>query len=265
MASRTKQKEEARQRRLAEERARAQRAAKRRRMQTLGGVLTVAIAIVVVAIAVSAGGPAKGGIPKQSAQKRAIDASVARLLNGIPESGAVLGNPRAPVTMTYYGDLECPICRDFTLYGGLAPLIEKQVRTGHVKIVYSPFETATRSPATFKLQQVAALAAGLQHRFWYYAEIFYHEQGQEGTGYVTEAYLDGLARQVPGLNYSRWLAARRDPSLLAQVISAENSGLAKGIQGTPTLIFRGPTGKQAQPSSTIPDYAQLLQTIKQVS
>ena len=42
----------------------------------------------------------------------------------------------------------------------------------------------------FKDQQVAALAAGMQKKFWNYAELFYHEQGQEDTGYVTESYLD---------------------------------------------------------------------------
>ena len=34
---------------------------------------------------------------------------------GIPQSGNALGNPTAPVTLEYFGDLECPICREFTL------------------------------------------------------------------------------------------------------------------------------------------------------
>jgi protein-disulfide isomerase len=264
MASRTKQKEEARQRRMEEERARAEQAQKRRRMQMLGGVLVVAIAAIVVAIAISAGGPSKGGIPKKTSQQQKIISTISALLNGIPQNGNVLGNPNAPITMTYYGDYECPICQEFTLYGGFPQLVRDQVRTGHVKVLYSPFETATRTPSVFKLQQVAGLAAGQQHKFWYYTELFYHEQGAEGTGYVTESYLDGLARQVPGLNYSQWLSSRKDSSLLAQVISAENSGLSRGITGTPTLVFRGPTGKQSQPSAAVPAYSDLEQAIRQV-
>ena len=39
---------------------------------------------------------------------------------------------------------------------------------------------------------------------WNFIELFYHEQGEEDTGYVTESYLQGLAAQVPGLNLSQW-------------------------------------------------------------
>jgi hypothetical protein len=56
MASRTKQKEEARARRLAEERAHAERAQRQRRMFMLGGGALVVAAIVAVVVAVSVGG-----------------------------------------------------------------------------------------------------------------------------------------------------------------------------------------------------------------
>ncbi len=113
------------------------------------------------------------------------------LLNGIPQSGATLGKPTAPVTMTYYGDLECPICQDSRVDGGFPQLVANEVRQGKVKVVYRAFETATQDPSTFKTQQVAALAAGQQNRFWDFAELFYHQQGAEDSGYVTEAYLTG--------------------------------------------------------------------------
>jgi protein-disulfide isomerase len=189
---------------------------------------------------------------------------VASLLNGIPQSGNRLGNPNAPVTMTYFGDLECPICKDFTLSGGFPQLVANEVRQGKVQIVYKGFETATRDPATFQTQQVAALSAGLQNRFWNYTELFYHEQGSETTSYVTEAYLDGLARQVPGLNVTTWKSQRKNPSLISQVATEEQSGNNQGIQGTPTLIFSGPKGK-AQPSTSVPSYSDLQGSIKQVS
>ena len=69
MASRTKQKEEARARRLAEERAMAERARQRRRMQMLGGVVLAAVAIVAVAIALSVGGSSSA--PKNLGGKQA--------------------------------------------------------------------------------------------------------------------------------------------------------------------------------------------------
>ena len=130
-------------------------------------------------------------------QATAITKTVDTLLAGIPQTGTQLGNPKAPVTMTYFGDLECPICRDFTLLGGMSQLISNDVRQGKVKVVYKSFCTATCNgpgQSVFNTQQVAAYAAGMQNKFWNYAETFYREQGTEDTGYVTENYLTHLAR-----------------------------------------------------------------------
>ena len=37
----------------------------------------------------------------------------------------------------------------------------------------------------------------------------YNEQGAEGTNYVTESYLQGLAKQIPGLNFKKWMSDRK--------------------------------------------------------
>jgi protein-disulfide isomerase len=111
---------------------------------------------------------------------------------------------------------------------------------------------------------VAALAAGQQQKFWNYTELFYNQQGAEGTGYVTGAYLDGLARQIPGLNVSTWSTARGNPTLAAQVQSDQAQAAAQGFNSTPTLIFQGPKGK-LQPPDAVPPYAELQAAIKQVA
>ncbi|MGO9882814.1 MAG: DsbA family protein [Solirubrobacteraceae bacterium] len=266
MASRTKQKEEARARRLAEERARSEKARRDRRLRMVGGVVVLAIAIAAVLVAVSSGSSTNNlekGLATGAVKNNTVT-TVNNLLAGVPQSGATLGDPNAPVTMDYYGDLECPICQEFTLQGGLSQLIANEVRQGKVKIVYKAFETATRDPNVFEDQQVAALAAGMQKKFWNYAELFYHEQGQEDTGYVTESYLDSLAEQTTGLNLVKWESDRNNQSLTTQVIDDVNQGKAIGVTGTPTLVFIGPKGKAASPES-VPTYSQLQQVIKQVS
>jgi protein-disulfide isomerase len=266
MASRTKQKEEARARRLAEEQARAERARRQQRIRMIGGAVLVAIIVVVVAVVISTSGAKKGGI-QQGAKATATVTAVNNLLNGIPQSGNTLGNPNAPVTMTYYGDLKCPVCQDFTLNGGFSKLVSNDVRSGKVKVVYDAFCTATCSgpdPNEFPLQQAAALAAGKQNKFWQFTELFYHEQGDETQAYVTQSYLEGLARQVTGLNFAQWNSARTDPNLTAEVTSQQNGGRTIGVSGTPTLIFKGPKG-QAAANAAVPTYAQLQQAIKQVS
>ena len=263
MASRTKQKEEARARRMAEERARQETERRRRRLAMLGGVVLSAIIVVVVAIVISSSGGTNAGL-KHGTQASQTAKQVNQLLAGIQQSGPVLGNPHAPVTMDYYGDLECPVCKDFTLDGGFPQLVQNEVRTGKVKIVFKAFQTATPDRQTFLTQQAAALAAGKQNLFWNYVELFYRQQGQESTGYVTESYLDGLAQQIPTLNLNAWKSARNDSALSTQVNSDNSSGTALGVTGTPTVIFTGPKGK-ASPNTTVPSYSDLQQAIKSVS
>lgn len=263
MASRKEQKEQARARRLAEEQALSARA-RRDRLRMVGGVVVLAVAIVAVLIAVSSGGNSGAtGLQKGKAQSQTV-AAVNRLLAGIPQSGATLGSPKAPVTMTYYGDLECPICRDFTLSGGFPQLVANEVRAGKVKVIYKSFETATQDPTVFKTQQVAALAAGQQQHFWNFTELFYHEQGAEGSGYVNESYLQGLANQVTGLDVSKWSSDRASGTLSTQVAADEQAGTTAGVQGTPTLVFAGPKGSTATASS-VPSYSALQAAVKKVA
>lgn len=262
MASRKAQREEARARRLAEEKARQERERRTRRLRMIGGVVIAAVAVFAVAIAISSGGGHKGGLAKGATATKTV-ARVQSLLQGIPQDGTRLGNPKAPVTMTYYGDLQCPVCQAFTL-NGFKQLVSKDVRSGKVQVVYKALQTATQDQQTFQLQQVAALAAGQQQRFWNYAELFYHEQGQEDSGYVNESYLDSLAGQVPGLNVNTWRTDRNSSSLGSQINSDANQAAAVGASATPTLVFKGPKG-QAQPVSGDLPYDSLQQTINSVS
>jgi protein-disulfide isomerase len=281
MASRTRQKEEARARRLAEERARAEQAERSRRIRMLGGVLLVAVAVIAVVIAVSSSG---GGTPKpvkaNTAASKAVVTAVSNELAGIPESGETLGSPSAPVTITEYADLECPVCDSFALptnrnnsdgqpgSGYLAQLINQYIRPGKAKIVYRSLETATGNgpnASEWVPQQEAAYAAGLQDKAWYYIELFYYEQQSEGSAYVNQSYLQGIAQQVPGLSYSSWAANSRSSALAAQVTSDGQSAQAKGFVYTPTLVIQGPKG-QAQPIQSLPtSYGEITSAINQVS
>lgn len=261
MASRTKQKEAARERRLAEEQARVERQRRDRRLRMIGGIVVGAIAIIAVAIAISSGGGSSG--LKTGTQQAQVTSQVDQLLTGIPQSGATIGHPNAPVTMTYYGDFECPVCRDFTLNGGFPQLVSNDVRNGKVKVVFRAYQTATPTAQTFLNQQVAGLAAGQQNKFWDYMELFYRQQGTEGTSYANDAYLTKLAQQVSGLNIQQWRSARNNPTLASQVQADEAAASSQGVNATPTLFFKGPKG-QAAISGLLP-YSDLQKEISKVS
>lgn len=268
MASRTKQKEEARARRLAEEQERAEHARRQQRLRLIGGTVLGAIIVVaaLVLLSTSGGGGSKSSGIKTGTQASATVNSVNQLLAGIPQSGSILGNPKAPVTMTYYGDLKCPVCQAFTVQGGFPQLVANDVRSGKVKVEYKAFCTATcggPNPNEFNTQQVAALAAGKQQKFWQFVELFYRQQGSEQDAYVTESYLTNLANQA-GLNISQWKTDRNDPALASQVNSEQTTAKQIGVSGTPTLVFTGPKG-QAVAQQAVPSYSQLEQSVQHVS
>jgi protein-disulfide isomerase len=252
--TRKQRREQARSQRKALEEAEAANLQRRKRLIQLGSVAGVVVVIIVVILVATSGGGGKTGLEKESANSgkpAKVVTEVTSLLGGIPQNGNTLGSPKAPVTMQYFGDLQCPICKDFTL-GALPTLIQKYVRTGKLKIEYRNLQTATREPETFRTQQVAALAAGKQAKGWDYIELFYHQQGQEGTEYVTEQYLRTLATQIPGLNLTSWTSTRNDSAFTNTITSDAQAANNAGFTGTPSFLI----GKTGGPSSKL-EYSSL--------
>ncbi len=245
--TRKQRREQARAQRKAMEEAAVASAVRRTRLTQLGIVVSVVVVAIVV-ILVATGGGSKSGIPTSKKEQNSVTREIGLLLGGIPQSGNTLGSPTAPVTLQYFGDLECPICQEFTTKA-LPSIIPKLVRTGKLKIEYRSLSTATGNaekdgaePAEiFKTQQTAALAAGKQDKAWYFIETFYHEQGEEGSGYVTEKYVQGIAQQVPGLNLTQWTTDRSDPKLASEMTADAQAANNAGFTGTPSFLI-GKTG-----------------------
>jgi protein-disulfide isomerase len=239
--TRKQRREQARSDRKAMEQAAVAQAVRRTRLTQIAIVVTiVVVAIVVVALAAGGGGSSKAPPKKGSSAEQTAIAAVNAGIGGIDQSGNALGKATAPVTLVYFGDLECPICREFTL-GALPSIIQKWVRAGKLRIEYKSLETASREPEVFKLQQIAALAAGKQGKMWQFVELFYQEQGEENTGYVTESYLQNLARQVAGLDVAKWTSDRNEPSLANEIAADAQLATNEGFNGTPSFLI-GKTG-----------------------
>ena len=236
--TREQQRERAHAEPKAGQRAEVNRAVRRAWLERLG-----IVAGLIVLIVIASGCSSKLGAPKQSraqtqanGAERGTDAEVAALLAGIPQRGNTLGDPNAPVRVQFFGDLQCPYCRRFTLEV-LPSLIQSYVRPGKLKIEYRSLETATRDPETFKIQQVAALAAGEQNKMWEFIELFYHEQGHENRGYVTERYLEELAQQLRGLDLIAWTAARNDAALATTITSDAQVANKARVTSTPSFLL----------------------------
>ncbi|HLM86545.1 MAG TPA: thioredoxin domain-containing protein [Solirubrobacteraceae bacterium] len=247
---RKQRRERARAERKALEQAAATGVARRTRMTQLGIVLAVVVVGIVVVLLASGESATIKRIAPETAAARNVTHGIGKLLAGIPQSGTALGQPTAPVTLQYYGDLECPVCRAFTI-GALPSIIQKDVRGGELRVEYHSLQTATREPEVFNSQQLAALAAGKQDKMWNFIETFYHEQGEEDSGYVTESYIQGIARQVHGLNIAQWTSDRGEDALANQVQRDAQAASNAGLEGTPAFLLgrSGGTLRRFQPSS----------------
>ncbi|MGN6371737.1 MAG: DsbA family protein [Solirubrobacteraceae bacterium] len=173
--------------------------------------------------------------------KSRVDRKVSTLLAGIAQHGDALGQPTAPVTLQFYGDLEC-LTTKVWVTNKLSAIIDDFVRRGVLKIEYRSFKTDTINPRVFVEQQTAALAAGAQKKLWNFVETFYHEQGREYTPYATESYLDDIAQQVPGLNFASWRHDRQSGRRSERVVADDRTARTLGFHDTPAFRI-GLTGK----------------------
>lgn len=282
MASRAEQKAAARAAREAKHREIVATKQRRQRMTVLGGIVAVAIAAVVVAIVVSSGSSPKSikqATKVSKSSQATVQGYVTSDLAGIPQSNNVLGNPNAPVTITEYGDLVCPVCADFAVTTEPS-IITDLVKTGKAKLVYKAFDTASSyaNQSAFVTSQVAALSAGLQGKEWNFILTTYYEQPSSINGkdaeqvpYVTTNYLQTRAQQISGLNLIKWQANLVNQKLANEVKADLSSGDALGVDkvGTPSIIVTGPGGEQYYDqngdASAVPSEQAIAQLVQQVS
>jgi protein-disulfide isomerase len=215
--------------RLAAERAAAGREARTRRLWRLAAVAGVAAVLVAAAVAVSSSGGTKPAPP----------ADTASLLAGIPEHDGVLGNPSAPITITEYVDLQCPICAE-AASTTVPALIRDEVRSGKVKLAVRTLHFIGADS-----ERAARVAAGAerQGRLWPFLEAFYARQGQENSGYVTDGFLREVC-DAAGVDATRAIGQADSAFATGRIDRADADASRVGVTGTPTLTMRRGSGAE---------------------
>jgi protein-disulfide isomerase len=227
----SKSKRELREQRQAAERASAAAESRKRRIRTLLGGLGVAVVLVVAAIAISATGGAKA--------KPVTTSAAAKNVAGIPEHNGVLGDPKAPITVTEYLDLQCPICAEASK-ANLPDLIDNYVKTGKVKLQARTLSFIGPDSVTAAKY---AHGAEQQGKLWAFMETFYASQGQENTGYVADDFLSGVAKAA-GVNPDKAKAFADGQSAQAALDQADADAQSLKVDSTPTFTV---TKKGGQP------------------
>lgn len=197
------------------------------RVHVLAGVGLGAAALVAVLVAISSSSGGKAGLAPGRPVPGAREAHA--LLDGIAQSAATLGDPRAPVTLVEFADLQCPFCRAYA-QNTLPGLVRDFVRTGRLQMVFR--DVASLGPDSLRAARAAA-GAGRVGRLWQFAAIFYRNQGIENSGYVTGSFLGQVSR------------AAGAPLVLADPGVPATRALVRryGLDSTPSFLI-GRTGAQ---------------------
>jgi len=211
----------------------------------------LAAGAVVTAAAISVS--ASSGTPPAKAPA----APVSNLFRGIPEHDGVLGDPKAPVTLTEYVDLQCPVCAEASKQT-LPWLVENYVRTGKAKLDLRALHFL--GPDSEKAARVAS-GAKAQGRLWPFVEAFYAAQGQENSGYVTDDFLRAVAK-ASGVDADKALDAADGEPALRFLEQANADATRLGVESTPTFTVAEGDGAPKVLGSGVLDQAAFEKALR---
>ena len=223
--------EERREERLLEE-EKARTAERRRQLIKLGSAAAFLAVVGVAVLIVLSNGGGSGG----DAGNLQDVAEVEHLLEGIPQKGMVLGEPSAKVTLLEFGDLQCPFCKANS-EEVLPEVIENQVAGGQAKVSFNNFTII--GPQSVPAG-AAAIAAGEQGRAWNFIELFYRNQGEEDSGYVTDEFMTAIAKAAGVPDIARWNKERKEKRLTKEVEATTARARRLEFGGTPSFAIEGP-------------------------
>jgi protein-disulfide isomerase len=197
-----------------------------RRLTLFSVVLGAAAAIVAAAVLLSSGSDTRK--PRASATR-----DVTSILRGIPQDGLTLGDPRAPVLLVEFADLQCPYCREFAATSW-PDIVKRYIRTGKVRMELRLVNILGEDSVK---ANKAIMAAGLQDRMWDASMRFYDVQGEEGSGYVNDRFLRGVLGGVHGLDAGRAMRDRTSAAVTDELAAVHTLQSRYDVHSTPTLMI----------------------------
>lgn len=152
----------------------------------------------------------------------------------LSSSGWVTGNPKSKVTLTEFGDLQCPACLAFE------PIMS-QVRTDYgktIKIVYKQFPLPKNVHPNAFAAAVSAEAAGKQGKFWEYHDLVYKKQTEWSSLADPTASFVSYAKTLK-LDLDQFKKDIESGELKDRVNTQVDEGVKIGVNSTPTLYING--------------------------
>jgi protein-disulfide isomerase len=152
----------------------------------------------------------------------------------VPYTTPVRGDLNAPVTITEYGDFQCPSCGAF--FRSVEPrLITDYIKTGKAKLVFKNF--AWIGDESRRAAEAAA-CAGAQGKFWEYHDLLYSSQRGENSGAFVVPNLKRFAAQL-GLDQAGFDACVDGRAYRSAIEADMKEVRSLGLSGTPSFFING--------------------------
>jgi len=155
--------------------------------------IAVVVAALVIAAAVIYGpqGASSGTVPQAGTGQQApiIHPAIEAVTTPTPSGTGdpYIGNPNAPVTVTYWSDYQCPFCKQFDA-DTMGDLVKNYVDTGKIKIVFEDFQFLGPDSTSMALA-ARAVWETYPGKYFIWRETMYANQQKEDTGYATRDYI----------------------------------------------------------------------------
>ena len=151
-------------------------------------------------------------------------------------SGYYLGSDSAPVTITEYGDYECPFCADFD--GVQFPVVKQQlIATGKVRWRYRDFPLDQIHRWT-RVAAHAAACADEQGKYWEMHEALYVWQSKWAFSSSAPALIHDYAVQA-GVDGAKYDACMASAKYKGRLQASLEEGEKLGVNSTPTFLIDG--------------------------
>ncbi|WP_045876013.1 thioredoxin domain-containing protein [Pseudofrankia sp. DC12] len=210
--------------------ARAQAAARERRRKQMI-VFASVLGIIIVAAVI--------GIVVQNSRQHSKPVVLPATATG-QDNGIVVGRAAAPVTVDFYEDFQCPVCRQFETTTG--PTVRSLIDAGKIKTVYHMMSFI--GPDSVRAANAGAAAADAG-KFEDYHTVLFANQPTENSGGFSNDKLIQLGSQV-GLTSPAFTGAVKSGKFDGYVAKVADSASRRGVTGTPTVMVDGKTLSQDQ-------------------
>ncbi len=144
----------------------------------------------------------------------------------------VRGNKESKVILVEYSDFQCPACAAYF------PAVEQLNKDLGDKFVFVYRHFPLNQHPNARPAALAAEAAGKQGKFWEMYNLIFDNQTVWSGSVAAADIFGGYARQL-GLDLIRYSSDLKDPILKTKIEADFQSGLALGVNATPTFYLNG--------------------------